>query len=141
MTLLVPPKGIKALLSTLMNKRGVFTHSPWPWGISTPPNSHYHVEIPRVALSFMCTVGIQKPDMSWFWMVDHVWFLNGVRISNGQPFLNKMAAILSIPFEIRPPKWPVFKWFWILNGRILDSHCTIKTGWAARTTLIFLPIK
>ena len=37
------------------------------------------------------TVGIQKPDMSGFRMVDHVWISNGVRISNGWPFFYSLG--------------------------------------------------
>ena len=39
-------------------------------------------------------MGLRKPDMSGFRMVDHVGIWNGVRISNGRPFCQ-------LPFENR----------------------------------------
>ena len=38
------------------------------------------------------TVGIWKPDMSGFWMVDHVWNSNGAQILNGVQFFECIST-------------------------------------------------
>ena len=54
--------------------------------------------------------------MSGCRMVDHVRISNSVQISNGRPFLDKMAAILSITIQNPTPKMsgfqmiPDFEW-------------------------------